>query len=158
MYSVLQIADDILKIAKMNGKALTPLQLMKLVYIAHGFYLAMREGEDLFQERIEAWKYGPVIPDLYHATKRFGRNKIPHSMIDDEALEVNKLDAEFLRDVYSKYGHLSGIALSGLTHKQGTPWSQIFDGFFGTEIPDELIRDHYRQIVDGQSSTTPAGH
>jgi uncharacterized phage-associated protein len=63
-----QVADAILKIAKEQGKPLTPLKLMKLVYIAHGWHMAI-ENQDLFNNRIEAWKYGPVIPDLYQVTR-----------------------------------------------------------------------------------------
>ncbi|VVT25175.1 type II toxin-antitoxin system antitoxin SocA domain-containing protein [Hoeflea sp. EC-HK425] len=158
MYSVLQVADAILKIAKNDSKRLTPLQLMKLVYIAHGFYLAMRHGSDLFQEEIEAWKYGPVIPELYQATKKFGREPIPLDMIGDEPSGISDADMDFLRDVYTKYGHLSGIALSSLTHKPGTPWQQVYDGFFGTEIPDKIIREHYEKIVNGQSTSTASGN
>ena len=76
MYDVLTVADTILKIAKSKGKALTPMQLVKLTYIAHGWSLALSE-RDLFKNRIEAWRYGPVIPDLYQATKNFGRSEIP---------------------------------------------------------------------------------
>lgn len=79
MYDVLTVADAILKIAKSKGVSLTPMQLMKLVYIAHGWSLGLR-GIDLFRNRIEAWQYGPVMPDLYHATKQFGRNPIPLHM------------------------------------------------------------------------------
>jgi uncharacterized phage-associated protein len=62
------VADEILKIAKRKGLHITPMQLLKLVYIAHGWSLAIL-GRDLFPDRIEAWKYGPVIPDLYRATR-----------------------------------------------------------------------------------------
>lgn len=63
MYDVLTVADTILKIAKSKGKALTPMQLVKLTYIAHGWSLALHE-KGLFKNKIEAWQYGPVIPDL----------------------------------------------------------------------------------------------
>ncbi|MCK0536567.1 Panacea domain-containing protein [Alcanivorax quisquiliarum] len=75
MYDVLTVADTILKAAKSRDRRLTPMQLMELVYIAHGWNLGMR-NIDLFQNRIEAWQYGPVIPDLYHATKQFGRRPL----------------------------------------------------------------------------------
>lgn len=144
MYDVLNVADAILKIAKRQGKTLTPMQLMKLVYIAHGWSLGLRH-RDLFRNRIEAWQYGPVIPDLYHATKRFGRNPIPLNMIDDPSdMPVAPEDETFLTDVFSKYSQLNGIQLSYLTHQSGTPWQQVYrPGVLGVEIPDHLIESHY---------------
>ena len=56
------IADDILKLAKRRDLTLTPMQLVKLAYIAYGWYLAIYEKR-LFDDRIEAWKYGPIIPN-----------------------------------------------------------------------------------------------
>lgn len=153
MYDVITIADQILKIAKRAGRSLTPLQLMKLVYIAHGFSLGLGR-EDLFQNRIEAWKYGPVIPDLYHATKEFGRGSIPKSLVDETQDSVDHDTAEFLQDVFNKYGHLTGFSLSNLTHQSGTPWDQVYeDGVPGIEIPDDLIRQHYEGIVVGRGVT-----
>lgn len=144
MYDVLNVADAILKIAKARGVKLTPMQLMKLVYIAHGWSLGIR-NRDLFPNRIEAWQYGPVIPDLYHATKKFGRTAIPLEMIDDPAdMPVTAEDAAFLEDVFEKYGHLDGIQLSYLTHQSGTPWDQVYEpGRQRIEIPDNLIQSHY---------------
>jgi len=148
MYDVLTVADAILKIAKSRGKDLTPMQLVKLTYIAHGWSLGLR-GIDLFQNRIEAWQYGPVIPDLYHATKSYGRNPIPLNAVGDSAdIQVSRADLAFLEDVFDKYGHLDGITLSYMTHKAGTPWTQVYHpGMRNIEIPDSLIAQHYRDLV-----------
>lgn len=154
MYPVITIADEILKIAKRLGKSLTPLQLMKLVYIAHGWSLALR-GADLFPERVEAWKYGPVVPDLYQATKHFGRNSIPLDQVTSEPSRVDADTLAFLEDVFAKYGHLSGYQLSQLTHKPGTPWQQVYqDGVFGIDIPDDLIRCHYQELRNERQRRT----
>ena len=157
MYSALIVADEILKIAKGKGMKLTPLQLMKLTYIAHGWSLAILK-KDLFQDRIEAWKFGPVIPDLYHATKHFGRNEIPFDQIGEaDSTSVLPEDRTFLEDVTSKYGSLSGFALSNLTHKSGTPWDQKYrDGEFGIEIPDSLIKDHYMGKLNERQDSSAA--
>lgn len=148
MYDVLTVADAILKIAKSRGISLTPMQLVKLTYIAHGWNLAIR-GKDLFQNRIEAWQYGPVIPDLYHATKSYGRNPIPATAIGDpEDINVLPEDKAFLTEVFNKYGHLDGITLSYLTHKAGTPWTQVYsNGLRHVEIPDNLIKQHYQELL-----------
>lgn len=152
MYDVLTVADAILKIAKAQDKSLTPMQLVKLTYIAHGWSLGVRDI-DLFQNRIEAWQYGPVIPDLYHATKGFGRNPIPLSAVGDpKDIQVAPADKEFLTEVFGKYGHLDGITLSYLTHRAGTPWTQVYrEGVRNIEIPDSLIAKHYKELARERS-------
>lgn len=153
MYTAITVADEILRIAKAAGRALTPLQLMKLVYISHGWHLAIR-GRDLFGNRIEAWKYGPVIPDLYRATKQFGRNPIPLELIDD-ASSMDPATRAFLLDVHSKYGHLDGIALSSLTHQSGTPWDQVYEeGVLNREISDDIIRNYYLALLHERRPST----
>jgi len=111
-YPVITIADEILKIAKRAGKSLTPLQLMKLTYIAHGWSLGLGRG-DLFRNRIEAWKYGPVIPDLYHATKCYGRDPIPLSLVQEESSSVDDETKQFLESVFDRYGKFSGVRWGG---------------------------------------------
>lgn len=156
MYSVLAIADQLLKIAKKQGKALTPLQLMKLVYVAHGWSLGLNRG-DLFGERIEAWKYGPVIPDLYHVTKRFGRNPIPLDLVDENVNSVNDETDDFLSSVFEQYGNLSGEQLSQLTHQSGTPWEAVYNsGAYNGEITDDLIRNHYMRLFNDRNISTAA--
>lgn len=150
MYDVTTVADAILKIAKAQNKELTPMQLVKLTYIAHGWSLAV-QNRDLFRNRIEAWQYGPVIPDLYHVTKAYGRNPIPLEHVGNpQEIRVSPQDKEFLEQVFSKYGHFSGINLSYLTHQAGTPWSQVYyPGGRDIEIPDSIIKDHYVNLLNG---------
>lgn len=155
-YDVLAVADEILRAAKEKGRALTPLQLMKLVYIAHGWSLGLGRG-DLFKNRIEAWKYGPIIPDLYRATKKYGRDQIPLDLVGNSAPMVDKETGQFLRDVYDKYGHLSAYALSQLTHKQGTPWDLVYDSGLNSEISDDLIRQHYKRLLDERGRSAEQG-
>jgi len=147
-YDALTIADAMLKIGKRKGEAMTPMKLLKLVYIAHGFSLAVL-NRDLFQNRIEAWKYGPVIPDLYQATKQWGRGEIPLELVGDEAnLPVDEEVGEFLEEIYGKYGHLNGIQLSYLTHQSGTPWDRVYSqNIRNAEIPDGLIKEHYQGML-----------
>lgn len=128
------------------------MQLVKLTYIAHGWSLALR-NKDLFKNQIQAWQYGPVIPDLYHTTKSYGRSPIPLNAIGSpDDVGVTPEDRTFLESVFKKYGHLSGIDLSYLTHKAGTPWSQVYrHGVLGIEIPDHLIESHYRDLANARA-------
>lgn len=156
-YTSLTIADEILKIAKRNNRSLTPMQLNKLTYIAHGIALA-NDYPDLFSDRIEAWKYGPVIPRLYRATKVYGRDPIPLELIDEQALpNVNEETRALLEDVFRKYGHFSAYTLSSLTHQPGTPWEQVYvDGVQNIEIPDHIIKQHYEKLINDRKSRSAA--
>jgi uncharacterized phage-associated protein len=148
----LTVADDILRAAKKLGRALTPMQLMKLTYISHGWHLAILET-DLFSDSIEAWKYGPVIPVLYRATKKFGRSHIPLDQISDSEMRLVDQSRALVADVVSKYSHLSGIALSDLTHASGTPWSQVYrEGVMNLVISDSVIKDHYKRLLRDRST------
>jgi len=155
MQSVFSIADEILRIAKRHKKTLTPLQLMKLVYLSYGWYFGLT-GRKLFIERIEAWKYGPIIPDLYRATKKFRRNHIPMNLIDDKTAVDNET-SQFLEQIFKNYGFLNGIALSQLTHEAGSPWDVVYsNNSYGVQIPDDLIKEYYQTALNnrGGYSTT----
>ena len=58
-----------------SDRKLTPMEVNKLVYISHGWMLALHD-ESLISEKIEAWKHGPVIPSLYHKFKMYGAEPI----------------------------------------------------------------------------------
>ncbi len=148
-YNAITVADELLRLAKRSGISLSPMKLMKLVYIAQGWHLAIKDAA-LFGNKIEAWKYGPVIPDLYHATKSFGREEVPFRLIEDEDDNVDGDTRDFLQDVLQKYGHLSAIQLSRLTHVAGSPWDQVYrDGELGIEIPGSAIKTYYDRLLDG---------
>lgn len=153
---LLNIADIILRIAKEKGKSLTPMQLMKLTYIANGWYLAQNDVP-LFHERIEAWKYGPVMPELYQATKKFGKQPIPLDLIadnfDDLPSELER-KVEFLKQVYGLYESLDGIQLSNKTHKKGTPWDKVYCPYsYGVEITESIIKEHYKELLHEQRAS-----
>ena len=52
------------------------MKLIKLVYIAHGWHLALENGKSLISEAVMAWKYGHVINSLYQKLKRYGSQDI----------------------------------------------------------------------------------
>src|SRR5437762_397203 len=75
LYSARALANTFLELAKEEGKSLSPLQLQKLVYYAHGWNLGIRNAP-LIDAPIEAWRFGPVVQSLYHEFKEYGNNPI----------------------------------------------------------------------------------
>jgi uncharacterized phage-associated protein len=70
MLSSTTVANRLFQLAGRAGYRLTPMQLVKLVFLCHGWMLGLY-GKPLVRDRIEAWKYGPVIPKLYNAVKQY---------------------------------------------------------------------------------------
>ena len=127
----------------------TPMHVIKLVYLSHGWMLGIH-GRSLIAEPVEAWRYGPVVPSVYHLYKSFRGGPIVTervdrtSVFDDE--QSSLIDA--VVDAYRKY---TAWMLSSITHQPGTPWDKVYMNGRGEGaiIPNRMIQDHYRQRLDG---------
>lgn len=150
MYEATTAANEILRDNRARGRTTTPLQLIKLLYIAHGFLLAVR-GKTLFSEPVQAWKFGPVIKSVYHKAKDFGRAPIPGDLpmlLSFGARTIDPDTKKIIGAVVDKWGNLSGVALSNWTHLPGSPWHQVFrEDANDIVIPNELIQKYFSEIV-----------
>ncbi len=150
-YDATTVANRFIELAEEDGsRRLTPMQLIKLSYMAHGFSLAIK-NKPLLDEPVEAWRYGPVIPSLYRKLKSFGNGGVDKRLsrfFSSETLASE--DSELIDAVYNKYGTLTGGQLSFLTHKRGTPWHDAYSpNEYGTELDDSAIRRHYSELLRG---------
>ncbi|XYK78759.1 MAG: Panacea domain-containing protein [Labrenzia sp.] len=144
------IGSRLVDIAAEHGNTLTPMQLLKLVYIAHGWMLGLY-GVPLIRDRIEAWKYGPVIPNLYHAVKHCRDSAVPPNIGYNPADQLGPVEENLLSQIYNIYGKSSGISLSNLTHQPDTPWDRVYrDGFSHIPIPNDTIQEHYAALANGK--------
>lgn len=120
------------------GDSLSNLKLQKLVYYAQGYHLAFYDTP-LFEERIEAWQHGPVVPALYHAFKKFGAGPV---QMDGE-IDLNKYPPEvreLLDEVYSVYGQFSAVRLRNITHLE-PPWAGVLNGSI---ISHDSMREYFK--------------
>ena len=158
-YPALAIANYFIDKANVEGDPLDHLRLQKLVYMAHGWNLAVH-GSPLISDGVEAWKYGPVISDLYHRFKNYGNRPITENAAQVHGLEatVPNVDygdvetRELLDSVWKAYHHLNGVQLSNLTHKPGTPWEKAWGKARGRRsvlIPNREIEAHFRELGSG---------
>ena len=142
--SIQAVAHEILQNNKAAKRKTTPLQIIKLAYLAHGWHLAFF-GEDLFPDQVEAWPYGPVIPTLYSRVKMFRGNPINTELFSDEVKISGLSEAQqhTINEVMKVYGVYDGMQLSTLTHQEGTPWSNTPRGHV---ISNELIKEHFKEL------------
>ncbi len=155
IFPVKQVANSFLQRDFTNGVAsTTPMKLQKLVYLTHGWHLALHDAP-LINEKFEAWPYGPVEDELYHIFKGYRNTPITDyakSWVGNEEKAFVVADkftsfSDVFNKVVNKYIHFSALQLSALTHQSGTPWS-ITRVSNKTTIPNDLIRDHFRGLVD----------
>ncbi|MNE05797.1 hypothetical protein D3C80_983710 [compost metagenome] len=143
MYDARQIANWFIQRAAAEGRRFTIMQLLKLIYIAHGWYLEMTGGAPLSRNKIEAWKHGPVIPDVYRVFRQQGID-IAHADGSFPS-QVDTYSANVLDYVYRNYGNINAGRLSQMTHEPGGPWDTASRQFgFFAPITNEMILPHYQ--------------
>lgn len=140
---------------------LTLLRLVKYVYISYGFALAIL-GKSIINERfdkVEAWRYGPVIPSVYHSFKH-NENKVIkeksqvlcHESTSGELhfttpkLEDNDIKA-ILDMVWKRYKDVTAGDLIDLLHKDGTPWKFCYKPGMNKDIPEGITKLYYKGLV-----------
>ena len=141
-YDARQAANWFIRRAARDGRVLSVMSILKLAYIAHGHYLAQK-GEPLFTNKIEAWRYGPVIVGVYEDFRKQGmevsRPLSNFAEIDDPS------DVAVLEEVWKRYGDFRPFQLSKLTHVRNGPWDLATKiGGWYASIPPALIEQHYR--------------
>lgn len=140
MHSSIEVANKLLELAKTDKKTLTPMQLIKLVFLCHGWMLGLY-GRHLINDPVEAWRYGPVIPELYKAIKHFRSNPVTHINSED-ALAFDDEEIDIINQVYKVYGNWNGIQLSSLTHEKNSPWEKTWNSGKSI-ISNDLIENFY---------------
>jgi len=141
-YKALDIANKILARATNNEyeDLISNMKLQKLLYYQQGFHLAYF-GTPLFDEEIEAWMYGPVVPSVYTYFRENGNKGIEYN---NEVVELtgNKEEALF-NEVYKIYGGYSALGLMEMTHSE-SPWKSTNVGN-GNIISKDKLRVFFKK-------------
>ena len=145
-YSAREIANRLLTLSAERGETLSLMQVLKLVYFAHGWCLALRD-EPLISEPIAAWKHGPVIESLYFDFRREqGTWNLAPLSSEPEARPMSEQDDKLLGQILDTYGNEDAFMLSYLTHIPDGPWDKVRrQGKRGETIPNPLIKEHFRE-------------
>ena len=99
-------------------------KLQKLVYYSQAWHLVWEDGEPLFDERIEAWANGPVVPELWREHRQaFKVSSWPKGKISG----LSASQRESIDVVLRHYGKRTGWALRELSHRE-PPWREARNG------------------------------
>ena len=65
-YQARDIAEYIIYREASQGRTVSNLRLQKLLYFVQAQFIVQKDAP-CFTERMEAWDYGPVVPEVYRA-------------------------------------------------------------------------------------------
>ena len=163
-YAAEAVANWFIQKAMEDSKPINHLKLQKIVYITHGWSLALLD-RPLINEEAQAWKYGPVIKSLYHALKHYGRGGITELL---SILDVRNGDLvvvkpttpqsdddvhELLERVWKVYGKATTGQLVEATHMDETPWKEFYqEGNLNITIPNRKVKRYYEGLAKARSS------
>ena len=149
MFDVKEVIDFFLSKASMSHK-----KLQKLLYYAYCWVLAlMNESADninlrLFNERIEAWIHGPVIPKVYSEYKHYGAENISQiEKFNEKVFPEDVLD--ILNQVWDVYGKFTGNELEAISHREA-PYIVARNGIpayaaSNNRISDDIIFKYFNE-------------
>lgn len=138
----------------------THLKLEKLVYLSYADYLCATGGKKLFEDKILAYKYGPVVGTVYSECKKFGYDEIDGD--DVQLFSARKYDELPVRSrilfaeggfdkclsidkTIERYGRFKGGQLIDITHRRGSPWQHTEQSARISD--DDILKYHYVEKV-----------
>ena len=89
MARAIDVANFIVTEGIDKGLTINNLKLQKLLYYSEVDSLLNRKRKSLFEDDIEKWKLGPVVPSVYHEFKNYGPNPITETVV---TLDFDDLD------------------------------------------------------------------
>ena len=130
-------------------KDLPTMKTQRLLLLAQSWNMALY-NDYLIDDHFVMWKYGPVIPSLYHKIKLYkenainahlailtNNNKIAFSFIDNKDQQTKNL----LEKIYEIYGSYSGQNLASLILKyyENVPVYTPFDKNLLKLFPEMIV-------------------
>ena len=138
-YNANEVALWILTEAKRQGILMTHMKLQKLLYYAQAYSIAMT-GKPLFTNDIQAWKHGPVIPDVYHSFSKYGNSTITDFQ---DAVIPENWTALISALIHDK-GYMTAYELSDMTHREPT-WINARNNPAQNTITVDMLSDFFTQ-------------
>ncbi len=138
------VANMLLSWANRDGDLITNLKLQKLVYYIQAWHL-VHFKKPLFNDVIEAWDLGPVIPTLYRCFKKFRYSAIKYTNTGNEQDAFTKKQLEYLVIAYDTFIKYSAHELVNMSHNE-TPWKIAFEKT-DKIISHKSMKDYYSKLL-----------
>ena len=138
----LDLAAYIVNLCIEKANPVSNLQLQKIMYFTHLYYLRNYKSKLITDLPFEAWKFGPVIEQVYYKYSIYVANPI----INKEKLDAN-VEQEIKRigldQVIINLSNYHFYELVEYSHKKGGAWDKTYQNGLGNHqiISDNLIEE-----------------
>lgn len=140
MYNALDIANYVIAKCNGDGYSISNLQLQKILYFIQKKFL-LETNEPAFLNRIEAWQFGPVVPEVYYKYCGYGAMGIFQYNNTNILTHQDKIMVD---DVIATKRIVNPWDLVEETHKKGGAWDLVFKDGYGNKMPisNDLIKQY----------------
>ena len=158
-YKVLDVCRHIINYSNKNDYGISNLKLQKVLYFIQAYFLITKKDHTpCFDEKIEAWNFGPVVLEAYTEYKQYGSGDIPiiksfiifdkdnvwHSKrVKFEDTEISDNDKSLIDKIIDKFVDYSATDLVSLTQKQ-SPWIDAYIPYQNKEITIESMMEYFK--------------
>ena len=158
-YKVLDVCRHIINYSNEHDYGISNLKLQKVLYFIQAYFLTKKKDHTpCFYEKIEAWDFGPVVPEAYLEYKQYGSGDIPtiksFIMFDEnnvwnskrvkfEDTTISDDDKSLIDKVIDKFADYSATDLVSLTQKQ-SPWNDTYIPYQNKEITIGSISEYFK--------------
>ena len=156
IYDALEVSRHIVNYCNDSKYGMTNLKLQKLLYFIQAYSLIKR-GRPCFNDEIEAWDFGPVVPSVYHEYKRYGAfyifsiktyiefdksNSWNMREVEYKDNIINEKDKKLINEVVNAFSNYSASDLVSLTHAQD-PWKNAYKSRQSNVITKKAIEEFF---------------
>lgn len=140
MPRALDVAKYIVNESTLKNYQISNLKLQKILFFLQREFL--KQGKEAFEDDIEAWQFGPVVPVVYQEFCMFGANPIQWSY-PGVTLPYDGEQRTSFDSIFSKYRAWPVWDLVNETHKKGGAWDITYQDGIGNHciIEKKLIKD-----------------
>ena len=145
MYTALQIADYVIQRCQQKGYVISELKLQKVLYFIQAQFLVFGyENTPCFSDDIQAWKFGPVVPDVYRKYRLYGNAHIFSFAKEKNFSDIAEEDKEVIDRMVDRCADYTASQLVAAIQRT-TPYQEAYAKGSRTVITHESIRKFYEE-------------
>ncbi len=143
-YRAIDIARYIVNKCVEDNRPISNLQLQKILYYVQINFIRIL-NEPAFNDDIQAWQYGPVVPNVYREYVDCGGTSIYRTYRDTERIFKRGIEKEIVDKVIILCLRLNPWELVERTHKEDSPWAKVYRNGFRKTIPYSYLYEYAKR-------------